>query len=32
MEKAFRIITQHRLLSRAELACSSLVLEETMRA
>jgi hypothetical protein len=25
MQKAFRIITQHRLLSRAELACSSLV-------
>jgi hypothetical protein len=28
MQKAFRIITQHRLLSRAELACSSLVLAE----
>ena len=27
MRKAFRIITQHRLLSRAELACSSLVLD-----
>jgi hypothetical protein len=28
IQKAFRIITQHRLLSRAELICSSLVLEE----
>jgi hypothetical protein len=27
MQKAFRIITQHRLLSRAELTCSSLVLD-----
>jgi hypothetical protein len=27
MQKASRIITQHRLLSRAELACSSLVLD-----
>ena len=31
MQKAFRIITQHRLLSRAELACSSLVLEEATK-
>jgi hypothetical protein len=31
MEKAFRIITQHSLLSRAELACSSLVLEEATK-
>jgi hypothetical protein len=28
MQKAFRIITQHRLLSLAELACSSLALAE----
>ena len=28
MQKAFRIITQHHLLSRAELTCSSLVLDE----
>jgi hypothetical protein len=27
MQKAFRIITQHRLLSRAELACSFLMLD-----
>jgi len=27
MQKAFRIITQHCLLSRAELTCSSLVLD-----
>jgi hypothetical protein len=32
MQKAFRIITQHRLLSRAELACSSLVLDEVTKA
>ncbi|UVF22839.1 hypothetical protein HPT29_028475 (plasmid) [Microvirga terrae] len=31
MRKASRIITQHRLLSRAELACSSLVLEEATK-
>ncbi len=31
MQKAFRIITQHHLLSRAELACSSLVLEEATK-
>lgn len=31
MQKAVRIITQHRLLSRAELACSSLVLEEATK-
>ncbi|WP_262296548.1 hypothetical protein [Microvirga sesbaniae] len=31
MQKAFRIIIQHRLLSRAELACSSLVLEEATK-
>jgi hypothetical protein len=31
MQKAFHIITQHRLLSRAELACSSLVLEEATK-
>ncbi|WP_262299720.1 hypothetical protein [Microvirga sesbaniae] len=31
LQKAFRIITQHRLLSRAELACSSLVLEEATK-
>jgi len=31
MQKAFRIITQQRLLSRAELACSSLVLEDTTK-
>jgi hypothetical protein len=28
MQKASRIITQHHLLSRAELTCSSLVLDE----
>lgn len=32
MEKALRIITQHRLLSRAELTCSSLVLDEVTEA
>ncbi len=32
MQKAFRIITQHRLLSRAELACSSLVLDDVTKA
>jgi dihydrofolate reductase len=32
MQKAFRIITQHRLLSRAELAFSSLVLEEATKS
>ena len=31
MQKAFRIITRHRLLSQAELTCSSLVLEETTK-
>jgi hypothetical protein len=31
MQKAFRIITQRRLLSRAELTCSSLVLEEATK-
>jgi hypothetical protein len=31
MQKAFRIITQHRLLTRAELACSSLVLDEATK-
>jgi hypothetical protein len=31
MKKAFRIITQHRLLSRRELTCSSLVLEEATK-
>jgi hypothetical protein len=31
MQKAVRIITQHRLLSRAELTCSSLVLEEATK-
>ncbi|WP_114947363.1 hypothetical protein [Microvirga calopogonii] len=31
MQKAFRIITQHRLLSRAELACSSLVVDEATK-
>lgn len=31
MQKAFRIITQHRLLSRAELACSTLILEESTK-
>ena len=31
MQKAFRIITQHRLLSRAELASSSLMLDELTR-
>jgi hypothetical protein len=31
MQKAFRIITRHRLLSRAELTCSSLVLEEATK-
>lgn len=31
MQKAFRIIIQHRLLSRAELACSSLVLDEATK-
>jgi hypothetical protein len=31
MRKAFRIITQHRLLSRAELACSILVLDEVTK-
>ncbi len=32
MKKAFRIITQHHLLSREELTCSSLVLEEATKA
>jgi hypothetical protein len=32
MQKAFRIITEHRLLSLAELACSSLVLEEVTKS
>ncbi len=31
MQKALRIITQHRLLTREELACSSLVLEEATK-
>jgi hypothetical protein len=31
LRKAGRIITQHRLLARAELACSSLVLEEATK-
>jgi hypothetical protein len=31
MKKVFRIIAQHRLLSRTELACSSLVLEEAKK-
>lgn len=31
MQKAFRIITQHRLLSRAELTCSTLELDEVTK-
>jgi hypothetical protein len=31
MQKAFRIITQHRLLSRAELACSTLELDDVTK-
>ena len=31
IQRAFRIITQHRLLSRAELACSTLILEEATK-
>jgi hypothetical protein len=31
MQKAIRIITQHRLLSWAELACSSLMLDEATK-
>jgi hypothetical protein len=31
LQRASRIITQHRLLSPAELACSSLVLEEATK-
>jgi hypothetical protein len=31
IQEAFRIITQHRLLSRAVLACSSLVLDEATK-
>ncbi len=31
MQKASRIITQHHLLSRAELACSTLILEEATK-
>src|SRR5215207_8731163 len=31
MQKAIRIIMQHRLLSRAELACSSLGLDDATR-
>ena len=31
MQRASRIISQHRLLSRAELACSTLVLEEATK-
>jgi hypothetical protein len=31
MQKAIRIITQHRLLPRADLSCSTLVLEEATK-